>query len=383
MVNRNFLDGVPEVSVILPCRDEEEAVGGCIQLIKKVFRENNIIGEIIVSDSSSDSSPNISRRLGARVVKHDKEGYGIACMEGLKAARGKYLFLADADGSYDFAEIPRFVDALRQGADMVVGDRFAGKMEKGAMPLTHKWIGNPALSFLLRLFFSAKVKDVHCGMRAITKGAWKKLSLHTTGMEFASEMIVQAVKKKLTIAELPIVYHRRCGRSKLKTLSDGWRHLRFLLLYSPLYLFLLPGIGLFLLGLVSMLILYLGGGRVVGVELFYHPMFLSSMLIIVGYQLIFFGFFAKTYSMIYLEEKSSSMAFFLRHITLEKALMSGLAMAGISAIMYLSIFIQWLQSGFGELQEVKNAIIALTLVVLGVQTFFSGFMLSVLGIKRH
>ncbi len=373
----------PEVSVILPCRNEEEAIGQCIMDIQKVFSEQKILGEIIVSDSSTDGTAEIAKQLGAIVIRHGKEGYGIACIEGFAAARGKYMLLADADGSYDFYEIPKFLKELKKGADMVIGNRFSGNIKKGAMPLTHKYIGNPVLSFLLRLFFGAKVRDVHCGMRAISQRAYQRLTLHTTGMEFASEMVMQAVKHNLHIREIPVNYYQRLGKSKLKTIYDGWRHLRFMLLYTPLYLFLLPGALLFLLGILSTFLFYFGSINILGLELFYHPMFISSMLIIVGYQLIIFGLFAKTYSIIHLGDKSTTMEFFYKHITLEKAIISGMIMILFGAGVYLSIFLKWIESGFGELQEVKSSIVALTLVVLGVQTFFSGFMLSILGIQER
>jgi glycosyltransferase involved in cell wall biosynthesis len=217
-----------ELSVILPCRNEESALGLCLEKIKKVFAEHHIDGEIIVSDSSTDNSPAIALAHGGRLIKHDKEGYGRAYLEGFKEARGQYLFMADADGTYDFAEIPAFLKELKTGYDFVIGNRFSGQMTKDSMPWTHRYLGNPFLSFLLRLTSGAKVKDAHCGMRAISCEALDQLNLKTPGMEFASEMVAEAVGKKLTIKELPIAYLPRQGQSKLRPLIDGWRHLKFM-----------------------------------------------------------------------------------------------------------------------------------------------------------
>ncbi len=369
-----------ELSVILPCRNEEKALPECLKTIKQVLKDNNIEGEIIVSDSSTDSSPKIAKQHGAILIKHDKEGYGNAYLEAIKSANGEYLFMADADGSYDFKEIPRFLNELKKGADLVIGDRFSGKMQKKAMPWHHRYLGNPLLSFILRLFFKAKVKDSHSGMRAIRKEALKKLNLRTTGMEFASEMIIAA--KRMKIKELPIEYYKRKGESKLNSFSDGWRHLRFMLLYSPMYLFFFPGIILFLLGIFSMILLYFNLMNFGAIQLFYHPMFLSAMLLITGYQLMIFALFSKSYALNHLEEKDKTIESLCRYLTLEKASLIGAILSSAGVIIYLSIFIKWINSGFGELQEIKNSIIALTLIVIGMQTIFSAFMLSILSIKE-
>lgn len=283
----------PELSIILPCRNEEKALEWCILKIREVLKHHGIDGEIIVSDSSTDRSPVIAERLGIILVKHDKDGYGMAYLEGFKAASGKYIFCADPDGSYDFAEIPRFLDCLRGGYDFVIGNRFKGRIAPGAMPWLHQHIGNPLFSSLLRIFFWTKISDVHCGMRALSREALEKLRLKTLGMEFASEMVIKAVKKKLKIKELPINYHRRRGRSKLRSFADGWRHLRFMLLYSPLFLFFLPGLVLFLFGIVLMGWLYADPPAILGIKFFYHPMFFASVLMIVGYQIMIFAFFCQ------------------------------------------------------------------------------------------
>ena len=216
----------PELSVILPCRNEEAALESCITQIKKTIKKHNINAEIIVSDSSTDSSPKIAKQNKVKLIKHDKEGYGIAYLEGFKHTKGKYLFMADADGSYDFNEIPKFLNQLKNGHDLIIGNRFKGKIEKKAMPFHHRYIGNPILSFILRIFFKTKVHDIHSGMRAISQKALKKLNLKTTGMEFASEMIIRASQQNLKIKEIPINYYKRKGNSKLRSLADGWRHIK-------------------------------------------------------------------------------------------------------------------------------------------------------------
>ncbi|MFA6215994.1 MAG: glycosyltransferase family 2 protein [Patescibacteria group bacterium] len=376
-------DQKPLLSVILPCRNEEQALPFCLAQIKEVFKNHNLTGEIIVSDSSADKSSEIAKEFGAVLVKHDKVGYGIAYLEGFKLAQGKYLFLADADGTYDFNEIPKFLDCLRQGYDLVIGNRFAGKMEKGAMPWSHRYLGNPVLSAIFRKFFKAKIIDVHCGLRAITKEALVKLNLKTTGMEFASEMMVKAAKRKLKIKELPIDYFARRGKSKLKPLADAWRHLRFMLLYSPFFLFFLPGAILFILGLALLLLLSLKNIEIVGLKLQYHWLLAASLLTITGYQLIIFALFAKTYAITHLGEEDKFINKLHRHINIESGILAGLVFGLIGGLVYLSMFWQWLHSGFGELSNISESIFALTFIIIGIQTIFSAFILSILGIKEE
>ena len=372
-----------ELSVILPCRNEEESLEFCILKIQDIFRTHNINGEIIISDSSSDSSPEIARKHQVKLVKHDKEGYGVAYLEGFKNANGNYIFMADADATYDFTEIPTFLKYLKEGHDFVIGDRFKGKMDKDAMPWLHRCVGNPVLSGMFRVFFRSKVRDVHCGMRAITKRSLDRLNLKTPGMEFASEMIIKAHNKNLKIKELPINYYKRKGESKLRSFADGWRHLRFMLLYSPLFLFFIPGVLFFSVGLISMIVLYFDLVHVLGIQLFYHPMFFSALLIIVGYQLIIFALFTKSYAVIHLEEQSKFMDKIYKLITIEKASTFGLLVSLFGIIIYSVIFFTWVKSGFGALEEIKNSIAALVLIVLGIQTIFSSFMLSIIGIKER
>lgn len=371
-----------ELSIILPCRNEELALPGCLKQIKETIKKNRIDAEIIVSDSSTDKSPEIAKKARVKLVKHDKEGYGLAYLEAFKEAKGKYIFMADCDGTYDFNEIPNFLKHLKQGYDLVIGDRFKGKMEKKSMPRLHKYLGNPVLSSLFRLFFSSKVRDIHCGMRAISKKALDRLNLKTAGMEFASEMILKAARNNLKIKEIPINYYKRKGKSKLSSFADGWRHLRFMLLYSPIFLFFIPGFILLLLGADLMAWFYFGSPKFLGITLYYHPMFIAALMVIAGYQLIIFSLFAKTYSVTHLGEPGPIINKLYNFITIEKASITGIIILAAGLAIYLNILVSWLNSGFGALNEIKNSILALTLTIIGIQTIFSSFMLSILGIKE-
>jgi len=367
------------VSVILPCRNEEKTIGTCIEKIDKALKGKSY--EIIVSDSSSDRSAEIAGKYkNVKVVKHSLDGYGNSILEGLKYAKGGYIIIGDADNTYDFLEIPEFIKQLDEGYELVIGSRFKGKIEKGAMPFSHRYIGTPFLNFLISMFFGKKVSDINSGFRAVRKDALEKLNLRTAGMEFASEMLIKAVKNNLKIEEIPVDYSKRIGSSKLKSFSDGWKHLRFMLLYSPLFLFFIPGLILFLLGIETMLWFYFGA-EISGMQFYYHPMFFSSLLIIVGYQLIIFSLFAKTYAINHLGEKPVFDKLY-KYVTIEKASILGIFVVLLGIIVYLVIFLKWL-SGFGfTIQDTKNSIVALTLIVLGVQTIFSSFILSILGIKE-
>jgi len=381
--DKNYtMDRNPLVSVILPTRNEKDAIVWCIESVRKVLTENNIPSEIIVSDSSWDGTDILAQKMNARVIKHGKEGYGRAYLEGIKHAKGKFLFLADADGTYDFYEIPKFLSYLEGGYDFVIGNRFGGTMEKDAMPFLNKYMGNPILSWLFQLFFHAGIRDTHSGMRAIKRSIFNDLSLQTTGMEFASEMIIKLARGKHKLLEVPINYHIRRGKTKLKKFSDGWRHLRFMLLYSPFYLFFMPGFIIFSLGVFSLLGLYTGTITFFSIPLFFHPMFISALLIIIGYQIIIFSFFAKIYTIMHLGENDPFIERLMKHITLERAAVFSLIFIFFGVGIFSTIFLEWIKNDFPALNEIKNSIIALILVTLGIQTFFSGFMLSILGIKE-
>jgi len=380
----------PELSIILPCRNEQEALPHVLNQIKRTIQDNKINAEIIISDSSSDNSIKIIKQfaqnnphqLKIKVIKHNKVGYGNAYLEAFPHVKAPYLFIADCDGTYNFEEIPNFLNALKQNYDFVIGNRFAYKLEKNTMPLSHKYIGNPILSGLLRLFYGTSVKDSHCGMRAIKKQALEKLNLKTTGMEFASEMVIKALKNNLKIKQLPIHYHKRIGKSKLNTMTDGWRHLRFMLLYSPLFLFFIPGFALFLMGITTLFWFYFSNPTFFGITFYTHPMFISALLTIIGYQLIIFSVFAKTYAITHLNEKSPLENIY-KHLTIEKASTLGLILSLTGLMIFILILYKWINSGLGDLNQIKNAVLGLTLLTIGIQTIFSSFMLSILGIKER
>ncbi len=367
-------------SFILPCRNEENSIGICIKKIRKAMKKlEEKDYEIIVSDSSKDRSPEIAKKLKAKVIKHNKIGYGNACLEGFDQAEGKYIILGDADASYDFSEIPKLLKYSKNN-DLVLGKR--KYIHKGAMPFLNRYIGNPFLSGVLRLFFNCKIKDAHTGFRVIKKEALQKLKLTTAGMEFASEILIKTLQKDLKIKEVPVHYYPRKGKTKLRRFSDAWRHLRFMLLYSPLYLFFIPGLIFFSGGIISMLLLYFNYLNIRGLTFSYYLMFLSSLLIILGYQLILFALFAKTYTVTNLGNKSYLVDIINRFLTIERGTLSGIIFSFTGLIIYGKIFFNWVTIGSGGLQKIKILIAASTLIIVGIQTIFSSFMLSILGIKK-
>lgn len=366
----NYSNDELELSVILPCQNEEQSLAGCIKQIKEVFSQHKINGEIIVSDSSTDGSPRIANDLGVKLIKHDKQGYGRAYLEGFKEARGKYLFLADADGTYNFEEIPHFLEHLRTGYDLVMGNRFLGKIESQAMPALHRYIGNPVLSSLLRIFFKTKIGDIHCGMRAIKREALDRLNLRTTGMEFASEMLIMAGKEKLAIKELPIDYFRRKGKSKLKSFPDGWRHLRFMLMYAPNYLFIIPGIIFFIIGLV--LIFLLSSNVIYG-----------CFLIILGFQITTLGIYLKAYLKSTNFIKQDKLLNFLARIfKFETGIIMGFLFILLSFLLSRKSVFSILEKNI-NLSPHSIIIIALTISVIGIQMVFFSFLISILLIEKH
>jgi len=361
-----------EVSVVIPTLNEQETIGTCIQKVRQVFEKYGIRGEIIVSDSSTDRTPEIARSLGAIVVKPDRRGYGYAYRFAFKFARGKYIVIGDGDDTYDFSEMYKLLEPLKKGeADLVIGSRFKGRIEKDAMPWLHRWIGNPILTRFLNLFFKAGVSDAHSGFRAIRRDALEKLDLRADGMEFASEMIVEACRKGLRIKEVPINYYRRKkNESKLRSFHDGWRHMKFMLFNAPNWLFTYPGAAIFAIGLVLTIsaLLKINIGYLPGV----HSMIAGSLLIILGYQVLFFGAFSKILG-------HGDLPKFL---TLERGAITGILifLAGLGwAIKLLS---DWIASGFKSLPLVEHDITCFTLIVIGLQTYFSSFMLSIIAEQK-
>jgi glycosyltransferase involved in cell wall biosynthesis len=376
------------LSIILPCLNEQEAISGCLDEIKTMIQVNNLKAEVIVvNNASTDDTLKIlleyKKTFPELIVVHEaKRGYGFAYLKGLKTATGKYICMADADGTYSFSQIPTFIKKLEDGSDLVVGNRFSGLMLSDSMTWSHRYVGNPILSSLVRLLFKVRIKDIHCGIRVISSEALKKITLYTGGMEFASEMIIKAAKAGLKISEIPTTYKVRIGESKLNTMVDGWRHLRFILLYSPLALFFLPGLLIFFCGLILMTIFYFYELSLFGIQFYVHPLFLFSLMILFGYQLIIFGGFSKVYAINHFGDRSHLIEKLFKYITIEKTGLIGIFITLFGAVLYITIFSHWVRSGFNSLNQIKESIIGLTLIMLGAQTFFSSFMFSILGIKE-
>ena len=371
-----------EVSVILPCLNEEETIGICIKKANECFEKNNICGEVIVVDNgSTDSSIERAKSEGGRVIFEKNRGYGSALRAGMESAYGKYIVMGDADDTYDFLEIDKFVELLRGGYDLVMGSRFKGKILPGAMSWSHRHIGNPILSKMLNLFFHGEISDAHCGLRAFTKEAYQKMNLRTTGMEFASEMVIHALKKNLKIGEIPIIYYPRKGESKLSSFRDAWRHIRFMLLYSPNYLFLLPASLIFLFGIILLIRLLFGPIWLFGRFWDIHVMVLSSIITILGWQVLNLGLCAKMYAHHMGIELTSFTQKIVKMFSLERALLLGGIISLIGLGFSLYVFIVWGKAGFGKLAQVKTGIVSLTLIAMGIGTIFSSFLVSMLEIK--
>jgi len=362
-----------EVSIVLPTMNEEKAIGDSIKSIKDALEKLGLKYEIIVVDKGEARTPLIAESLGAKVVRQVGSGYGDAYIEGFKHASGKYIVIGDPDGSYEFQELPKLLAPLLRGeADIVICSRTRGNIEKGAMPWLHRHIGNPLLTWILNLFFGVGISDAHCGFRAFTRDALERLALKCKGMEFASEMIIKSRLEGLRIVEVPITYKKRVGTSKLRSFKDGWRHLRLMLLYSPMYLFLLPGV--FFLSVGSILM----GYAYFSVPVRLHTMILGSMLVLLGFQVLGFGISAKVYAVNRGFEKPSKLTkFFMRYSVLEEGLVIGGLVTIIGVILGVYIFVQWRISGYKALFMVKEAILVLTLVVTGIQIVFFSFFISV------
>lgn len=370
------------VSVVIPCLNEAENIEQCVTTAREVLERNGIPGEVVVADNDSDDgSRELAQAAGARVVHEPRRGYGSAYLAGFEAARGEFIVMGDADLTYDFNEIPRFLAELQDGADMVIGDRMKN-IHPGAMPWLHRYVGNPILSGFLNVLFRTGVSDAHCGMRAVRRDKLEQLALRTTGMEFASEMVIRAAKENLDIRQFAIEYHPRGGESKLSSFSDGWRHLRFLLVHSPNHLFILPGVLMALLGtLVSAMVL--ARVDVLGRQWDIHALIAGSLLLVVGTQVVALGLCAHAYGTYFMHERDPWFDRMRARYKLEHGLLlgggvvlSGLAMVGV-------IVIEWINRGFGSLGEERLAIVALTLVIVGIQIFFSSFLLSILGLRRR
>jgi glycosyltransferase involved in cell wall biosynthesis len=379
--------GTADVSVVIPCLNEANSIGICVGKALEAFRAAGLRGEVVVADNgSTDGSVEIAEKLGARVVPVAQRGYGAALRAGIAAARGAFIIMGDADDSYDFSEVPRFVDKWRQGYEVVMGNRFRGEIKPGAMPWHHKYIGNPALSWVLNLFFHAGIGDSHCGMRGFTRAVYDRMDLRSTGMEFASEFVVKAAQLQAKVTEIPItLWPDKRGRPPhLRSFRDGWRHLRFMLLYAPNWLFLLPGASLVAAGLFLVFWL-LPGPRALTprVTLDVHTMIFGLMFTLLGVQILSIGAFAKVFS--YAERfdhRNHSLRRALTHVTLESGLLlgGGLFVVGFAGCFW--VVWGWVASGFGPLHQVRAVLFWSMWLFIGIQVIFASFFLSMLGISR-
>ena len=372
-----------ELTILMPCLNEAATVAACVDAAQQAVRDLGVPGEVVVADNgSTDGSRELAAAHGARVVPVAERGYGAALLAGIEAARGRYVVMGDADLSYDFAEAGRYLAKLREGYDLVMGNRFEGAIEPGAMPSLHRYLGNPVLSGLGRLFFGSPVGDFHSGMRGFRRDAMTGLHLRTTGMEFASEMIVRASLAKLRIGEVPTTLRpdRRGRPPHLRTWRDGWRHLRFLLLYSPRWLFLYPGAVVALVGLVASAVL-LPTPRV-------HTLVYAAMLVVIGFQTIVFAAFTKIFAInegLLPPDRRLDRVF--RVVTLEVGLVLGVLMlaAGIAGSLYALAV--WEQTAFGALDAsslaMRIVIVSSSAIALGVQVILSSFFFSILGLRRR
>jgi glycosyltransferase involved in cell wall biosynthesis len=382
-----------ELSVVMPCLNEAETLATCIEKAGRAMQENGIAGEIVVADNgSTDGSPAIAHAHGARVVPVAERGYGAALMGGIAAARGRFVIMGDADDSYDFGEIPHLLAKLREGYEFVQGCRLetgGGKVMPGAMPFLHRWWGNPMFSWMARQWFRAPIHDIHCGMRGFARESWLRLDQRCTGMEFASEMVIKASLHGLKITEVPIVLRpdgRTKGHSHLRTFRDGWRHLRFFLMFSPRWLFLLPGLLFMLLGVAGYAVA-MPGLRIGPLGFDVHTLLFASLAVICGYQAIVFAVFSKVFAinegLLPMDQRMRTM---FGHVTLERGVLAGALSLLAGGILLLGAVWQWRAVGFGPLDvrhTMRWAIPGMMLAVLGVQTVFASFFLSILGMRRR
>jgi glycosyltransferase involved in cell wall biosynthesis len=382
-----------ELTIVMPCLNEADTLETCIEKAQRAMLQAGIAGEVVVADNgSTDESPAIARRMGARVVPVEAKGYGNALMGGIAAARGRFVIMGDADDSYDFLEVPKFVEKLREGYDLVQGCRLpsgGGRVLPGAMPISHRWLGNPMFSAMARSWFKAPIHDVYCGLRGFTKAHYEGLNQRCTGMEFATEMIIKSSLYRARIAEVPITLHpdgRKSHPPHLKTVRDGWRTLRFFLMYSPRWLFLVPGLLLILAGLIGYGVA-MPGLTISGVTFDAHTLLFASVFVLCGYQSILFAVFTKTFAIREgLMPEDPRMMRFFGVVTLETGLVAGAVAFVVGVGLLIAAIAQWYSVGFGLLdyrQTMRWVIPGATLTALGFQTVLSSFFVSVLGMGRR
>lgn len=381
-----------DLTILMPCLNEADTLAACIKKGFKSIAELGLRGEVVIADNgSTDGSIEIARKLGARVVNIPRKGYGNALRGGIESARGRWVIMGDSDDSYDFSALAPFIEKLRGGTELVMGCRMprgGGTVMPGAMPWKHRWIGNPVLSFIGRLFFNCPVKDFHCGLRGMTRDGFARMQLKTTGMEFASEMVIKSTLRGLKIAEVPITLYKD-GRSRpphLRSWRDGWRHLRFMLLFSPRWLFLWPGLVLLVIGLGLFVPLTLGPVQIGKVQFNTNTLLVAGMMVIVGFQVLFFGVFTKLYCIARgLLPDSRRFNSLTGLFSLERGIALGLLILAVGSGFLLAAVLKWKAAGFGQLdygESLRLVIPAVTCLTLSVQTIFSSFFLSILELKH-
>jgi glycosyltransferase involved in cell wall biosynthesis len=369
------------VSVVIPCLNEAETIVECVTRARGVLEESGLTGEVIVVDNGSgDGSGDLARGAGAAVVEEPRRGYGSAYLAGLDVARGDYIVMVDADLTYDFREIPRFVHELDNGAQLVVGNRMQS-IKPGAMPLLSR-LGNPLLSGFLNVLHRTNIRDVHCGMRAVRRDMLPVLNLRTVGMEFASEMVIRATRERLDVREVPIELHPRVGDSKLSPFRDGWRHLRVILVYNPTFLFLLPGLVMLFAGSLITLLVFVHV-PIFGRDLYVHSLIMGCLLVILGVQAIGLGLSARAFGVYFISEQDRLFQKLRSRLRLEHGLTLALVVAAAGLALVGVVIEKWASHGFGTLKEEQLAILAATVIAVGAQIFFTSFLLSIIGLRRR
>ncbi len=376
----------PMISVVIPCLDEAESVGDCVRKALNGIAASGLSGEVVVVDNgSTDGSAELAAAAGARVVHEPRKGYGSAYLRGFKEARGRYFVMGDADNTYDFEDVPRFVEPLHErGCDIVVGTRLKGEILPGSMPWSHRWIGNPIITTLIKILFQTRISDAYCGMRAFTREAYDRKQMRSTGMEFALESIVAALRLGFKMEEIPIVYHPRAGVSKLEGFRDAWRSIRFMFMFSPSYIFLLPGILMSLLGATMALAVAGGPREFLGRQWDFHILLFGSLALILGYNLILFDIFAKAFSIgAGFINPSGWLTRTSKLFTLERGLAVGALVLLVGLGIQIHIVVGWLEAGRGPLMAVRGVTLGLTAMVLGAQTIFASFLISLMLLPRR
>lgn len=379
-----------ELTILMPCLNEAETLEICIKKANKFLKENKVEGEVLIADNgSTDGSQEIALKNGARVANIDQKGYGSALRGGCENAHGKYVIMGDADDSYNFLDLMPFLEKLRDGYELVMGNRFKGGIEKGAMPPLHKYLGNPVLSFIGRIFYPSNIKDFHCGLRGYNRASIQKLHLQTTGMEYASEMVVQSTLHKLKMVEVPTTLSPD-GRTRpphLRSWSDGWRHLKFLMMYSPNWTFLYPGLILAIIGLIVMGIIAIGPTKIGTVNFGINTMMYGSASLLVGVNISLFSLFTKAYALNsgFIPNSTKTVAIFEK-FTVEKGVIIGAVLTVLGLVATIVAFVIWGNNSFGDLQPesiMKITIPASTLIAIGIEIVFASFFLGILEIKRE